>query len=130
MMLWMLASCAGLMVNDVTTGESDAYPELKALWAQTNPGRAFDRAEVVARSMPGWQDCVVERPDRRPILRCEAHTRWFTDDVWIWTESAGGGMARVMTRSASRVGKGDLGTNNRRILEFQDAYKFYEQSGR
>jgi len=130
MMLWMLAACAGLTVNDVTTGESDAYPELKSLWAQTNPGRAFDRAEIVARSMPGWKNCEVSRPDRRPVLHCEAHTRFFVDDVWIWTVSAGGGMARVMTRSASRVGKGDLGTNHRRILMFQDAYQHYEQSGR
>ncbi len=91
MMLWMLVGCAGLTVNDVTTGESDAYPELKALWVRTNPGRAFDRAEVVARSLPGWESCVVERPERRPVLHCEAssRTRLFTDDVWIWTEAAG-----------------------------------------
>ena len=130
MTLWMLVACGGLLVNDVTSGESDAYPDLKALWAQTNPGRAFDRAEVVARSMPGWRECKVERPERRPVLHCEAHTRFFTDDVWIWTESAGGGMARVMMRSASRVGTVDLGTNARRIREFQDAYTSYEDRQR
>ena len=126
-MLWgLLAACAALTVNDVTTGETDAYPELVALYARTNPGRAFDRAEMVARSLEGWDNCQVERPERRPILHCEAHTRLFTDDVWIWTEPSGKGMARVMTRSASRVGVGDLGTNARRIRRFQELYTTFE----
>ncbi len=126
MTLWILASCAALTVNDVTTGESQAYPELKALWAQTNPGRAFDRAQAVALTMPGWEGCQVERPQGRPVLHCEAHTRLFTDDVWVWTDAAGGGMARVMTRSASRGSLGDLGSNARRIRAFQAAYQAHD----
>ena len=126
MIALLLTACGSLMINDVTTGETPEYPDLVALYAQTNPGRAFDRAEVVARAMPGWESCVVERPERRPILHCEAHTRLFTDDVWIWTESSGRGVARIMTRSASRVGKIDLGTNARRIRAFQEAYQAYD----
>jgi uncharacterized protein (DUF1499 family) len=121
-----LASCSAVVINDVTTGETPEYPEIVALYAQTNAGRAFDRAEAVAAAMPRWDNCVIERTDRTAVIHCEAHTRFFTDDVWIWTEAAGRGMARVMTRSASRVGKGDFGTNARRIKAFQKAYREFD----
>ena len=122
MTVLLLFACAKLTVNDVTTGETPAYPDLVPIYARIHAGLAFDRAELVAQGMEGWEGCVVDPSEADPVLHCQAQTRFFTDDVWIWAEPAGVGMARVMTRSASRVGVWDLGTNAGRIEAFQEAY--------
>ena len=125
MILGLLLSCAYLTHNDVTTGETPQYPDLAPLYVRVAPPAAFARARVVAETMHGWSDCFVDNTLELPVLRCEAHSRFFTDDVWIWAESHGRGVTRVMTRSKSRVGKGDFGANARRIEAFQGAYQAY-----
>jgi hypothetical protein len=53
-------------------------------------------------------------------IHAEARTRlWkFTDDVWVRLSLDEDGQTRVDVVSASRVGRGDLGTNARRIARF------------
>ncbi len=125
MILGHLIACAYLTHNDVTTGESAQYPDLAPLYVRVAPPAAFARARAVAETLPDWSDCAVDNTREVPVLRCEAHTRFFTDDVWIWAESHGRGVSRVMMRSASRVGKGDFGANARRIEDFQEAYQAF-----
>jgi len=76
-------------------------------------------AEVESR--PRWT--LV---DARPVegeIQAEARTLlWrFTDDVWIRLSLDSQGQTRVDMVSASRVGRGDLGTNARRIARFLHA---------
>lgn len=72
-------------------------------------------AEVEAR---GWT--VLESDPVAGELHAEARTRvWrFTDDVWVRISLDALGRTRVDVVSASRVGRGDLGTNARRIARF------------
>lgn len=66
----------------------------------------------------GWT--VVEADETRGRLRAEARTRvfGFVDDVEVRVADGTDGGTRVDMRSASRVGRGDLGTNRRRIRRF------------
>lgn len=49
-------------------------------------------------------------------VRCPSLVFRFVDDLTIWVKLDEDGMTRVDARSASRVGKGDLGVNRRRLV--------------
>lgn len=120
--LWILA-CGGS--NDVTTGASEAYPDLKSIHAATPPSVAFARAESVASTMEGWQNCQVIDTWK---LKCEAVEEGLfggTDDVWITVTKAGPVASTVSMRSASRDGWGSSTNNARRIRDFQQAYEAF-----
>ncbi len=106
-----------LQTNDVDTGGSEAYPDLRPLELDVPPDTAWRMARTAAGEMPRWT-ILEEDPDARTI-RAEATTPLlrFTDDVWIRVEPEDGA-ARVEMRSASRLGVTDFGTNARRIRDF------------
>lgn len=74
---------------------------------------ALDTAEHM-----GWTVVEVDEQDGR--LRAEASTPVFrfVDDVAVRVTLDADGQTRVDMRSASRVGRADLGTNRRRIRRF------------
>lgn len=125
-MFWLFLACRGLTVNDVTSGESEAYPELKSLYPTTSRSVAMKRAREVAAEMPGWV-CDAEDEGEPYELHCEATTpsMGYVDDVWIDVGAYGPSASRVKMRSASRVGRGDLGANAARIQAYFDAYVSY-----
>lgn len=77
----------------------------------------WDVAVDAAEGM-GWT--VVDADGREGRLRAEARTTVFrfVDDVEVRVTPGAGGRTRVDMRSASRVGRGDLGANRRRIRRF------------
>jgi uncharacterized protein (DUF1499 family) len=80
------------------------------------PDRAFARAEAAARRM-GWQ-IAAAAPDQGRLEASDT-TRWFafTDDIVVRVAAAPTG-SRIDVRSASRVGRSDLGVNAKRIRAF------------
>jgi uncharacterized protein (DUF1499 family) len=104
--------------NDVTTGENPAYPELTSHSYRHPPSLVFDAARRAAASIRRWK--VVAADDQARELRVEVRTAlfWFTDDLAVRVETAGEG-SRVVIRSRSRVGRGDLGENARHIAALQ-----------
>jgi uncharacterized protein (DUF1499 family) len=94
-----------------------AYPEIRPLLLADPPAATFRRALAAARSM-GWE--VVCSGASAGRIEAVATTRWFgfRDDVAVRVLPDGKGGSRVDVRSASRVGKGDAGTNARRIRAF------------
>jgi hypothetical protein len=66
----------------------------------------------------GWS--VLEAQPVAGEIHAEARTRlWkFVDDVWVRLSLDADGQTRLDLVSASRVGRGDLGTNARRIARF------------
>jgi uncharacterized protein (DUF1499 family) len=70
----------------------------------------MSRLRGVVQSMPGAR--IVEQRD--DYLRVEFQTRVlkFTDDAEFWFDPAAGA---IQVRSASRLGRGDLGVNRARI---------------
>lgn len=104
-------------INDVTTGATPEYPDLHPQVFQQPYETVFDAALATARDL-GWE--VTEDNGAQGEIRAVATTRLFRfkDDVAVTIGRAGGGTT-VNVRSHSRIGKGDLGTNARRIRLFQ-----------
>jgi hypothetical protein len=75
-------------------------------------------AALASGGLRGWS--LVEADEDRGVIRAESTTLAFrfVDDVRIEISLDENGQTRVDMMSASRVGKGDLGQNARRIRKF------------
>lgn len=111
-------------IHDISTdpveqsqAQRTAYPDIRPLRLPVAPNIAFERAKGAVEEM-GWQ--TVREDPSAGRLEAVATTFWFgfKDDVVIRVSAAEGG-SRVDVRSKSRVGVSDLGTNARRIREYQ-----------
>ncbi len=104
-------------INDVRTGATPQYADLQPQRSAQPYERVFEAALTTARAQ-GW-DVTTNDRDRGEIAAV-ATTRLlrFKDDITINVTHDGDG-AVVNVRSHSRIGKGDLGTNARRIRCFQ-----------
>jgi Protein of unknown function (DUF1499) len=81
----------------------------------------WNAALETARARKRWT--VTQADARRGEIQAEARTAlWrFVDDVWIRISLDELGQTRVDVSSESRVGRGDLGANARRIARFLHA---------
>ncbi len=72
---------------------------------------------AVLQAMPNMT-VVVRKPD---YIHAEAQTRWlkFVDDLEFWANPA---LGVIDLRSASRLGRKDLGANRKRIEAIRSAY--------
>ena len=116
----IVAGCLvpSLNINDVTTGATPEYPDLQPQTFSQSYEQVFDAATAVGRAL-GWE--VTQEDPGTGIIQAVATTAlWhFKDDVTV-TVSREGERVRVSVRSHSRVGKGDLGANAKRIRRFQE----------
>lgn len=104
-------------INDVRTGATPQYPDIQPQRFNRPFDKVFDAALATAQTL-GWE--VRESNREQGTIEAVATTRIFKfkDDVTI-TVADEGNVAVVNVRSKSRAGKGDLGTNARRIRAFQ-----------
>lgn len=93
-----------------------AFPDIQTLTVEKPAAEVFDAAEQTARDM-GWE-VVAADPDTGRIEATDT-TFWFRfkDDVVIRLTPRGYG-TYVDIRSKSRIGRGDMGTNARRVRAF------------
>ncbi|HET9985332.1 MAG TPA: DUF1499 domain-containing protein [Longimicrobiales bacterium] len=105
----------------VAQRQQAAYPDVQPVILMEPPAKALADAAAVAREM-GWETVAVDSAGGR--LEATATTRWFgfKDDVVVRVRPVGTG-SRVDVRSVSRVGRGDVGTNARRVREFMELLK-------
>jgi len=96
----------------------EGYPDLAPLLLPLPESEAFALAERTAREMPRWE--VTHRDDAAHTLEAVASTALFQfrDDIVIRVRGEGDGESRIDMRSKSRVGKGDLGANAKRIRAY------------
>jgi uncharacterized protein (DUF1499 family) len=96
--------------------QQEAYPELKPLLLDAPPAQVFDRALQVAREA-GWE--IVAADPTAGRIEATDTTRWFgfKDDIVVRLTPAGTRTV-VDVRSVSRLGRGDTGTNARRIRDY------------
>jgi uncharacterized protein (DUF1499 family) len=96
-----------------------AYPDIQPVYLDVPPPRALDAAAVIAREL-GWQ--VVAVDPTAGTLEAVDTTFWFRfkDDIAIRVREERG-RTRLDVRSKSRLGRGDLGANARRIRTFARA---------
>jgi uncharacterized protein (DUF1499 family) len=148
----LLAACAPA-INDISTdltdppvfktlreGKKQTYPEKNAekqrahyadlgpLLLPMSPEAAFLRALKVAHDME-W-DVVTIAPEEGRIEAVDTTLIFrFKDDVVVRVRAEGTG-SRIDVRSASRVGKGDLGKNAARIREYLGRIRAASQRGK
>lgn len=100
--------------QDTARQQKSAYPELRPVILDMSVKSAMDAAQETIQKR-GWE--IAGTSDN--TLEATATTRWFgfKDDVVIRITELPSGV-KVDMRSASRVGKSDLGTNAERIQAF------------
>jgi uncharacterized protein (DUF1499 family) len=83
------------------------------------PDRVLASLKRAARTLPRW----ATQGDAAEVLWLTRRTRLFrfVDDITVLAEAEGSG-TRLLLRSASRVGKSDLGQNARNLLELRRAF--------
>ncbi len=94
------------------------YGPIEPLALADDPSKAFARVYETAKSIETWEITLAD-PGQRKIEGVD--TSWlfrFKDDFVIEIRADGKGGSLVHMRSKSRDGKGDLGANAARILEF------------
>lgn len=104
-----------------------SYPEIAPIHSSLPPAEAWPRALELAKRMERWR--VTDLEESRGIIQAVALSRIFrfVDDVVIRIRPEDGG-SRIDLRSRSRVGRGDLGANAARVIEFQRRF-LEEESG-
>jgi len=105
-------------VNDITTGESASYPELRSRVYYTDVPKAMRAAELSLSRLPGWKLLSVDIEN--DALDAEV-TQGVAADVTVYVIAIGHGQARVTIRSRSRQGIGDWGRNAAYIRQLQSA---------
>ena len=102
--------------SPIAAQQQSAYPDIKPLEVATAPAEEMQRAIDAARAM-GWEVVASDAASGR--IEATARTRWFgfRDDIVVRIRPAGTG-SRVDVRSASRVGRSDVGANAARIREY------------
>lgn len=112
--------------DSVARVQREAYPDLQPLMMAMPVDSAFSLAARTARQM-GWE--MVDQDRREGRIEATATTPWmgFKDDVVIRVSSASG-IARVDVRSKSRVGRGDVGANAKRIRQYLERLRAADPS--
>lgn len=95
-----------------------AYADIAPL--PLKAGGASVSMQALARALAAMPGVVIVQQEA-DYLRAEASTRWlrFVDDLEFWLDPAEG---VIHLRSASRLGREDLGTNRERMERIRAAY--------
>jgi len=107
------------VINDVETGKTPEYPDLKVRDYMTSEEKVAKAARATVERLPRWSFVAQGKGPGGTEIQAVAATRvWrFKDDVTIRVRREGG-RTRVSVRSKSRVGKADFGQNARNIQLF------------
>jgi uncharacterized protein (DUF1499 family) len=102
--------------SEVAALQHGAYPDIRPLDVATAPDATFARVLEVVKSS-GWTLVASDAASGR--IEATATTPWFGfhDDVVIRITPTSTG-SRIDVRSHSRLGRGDLGANAKRIRAF------------
>jgi uncharacterized protein (DUF1499 family) len=106
----------GYAGDSAAIAQQQAYPDLAPLMMAMPVDSAFSLAMRTAREMD-WELVDQNRRDGRIELTATTPFFGFKDDVVIRVSSASG-ISRVDVRSKSRVGRGDVGANAKRIRAY------------
>lgn len=101
--------------------QREAYPEIVTLHTAASPAEATRRALDTANAL-GWEITFHDEASGRIEAWQRSDLFEFVDYVAIRVRPSPDGGSVVDLRSASRDGRGDLGTNARRIQAFLEAY--------
>ncbi len=102
---------------EIAAIQQEHFPEVASLQSPLSSAEAFAKAVATAQAM-GWT--IYEQNEEEGRIEAVETTFWFgfKDDVVIRIQATDSGSV-IDLRSVSRVGKGDLGANAKRIIGFQ-----------
>ncbi len=108
-------------VNDITTGESTAYPELRSRIYYADTAKALNAAEQSLRRLSGWK--LTAKDTENDIIEAEALGSFLLppDEVTVYFFPIGHSQTQVKMRSRSSQGGGDFGRNAAHIRRLQTA---------
>lgn len=106
-----------LRQNVAETRPDHRFPELRTPRFDAPPAKVFTAARQAAASL-GWQIEQLDEGQRRFAAVATTAVWRFKDDIQVEVREAPEG-AELYVRSASRVGRGDLAANLRRVLDFR-----------
>ncbi|MEO0852082.1 MAG: DUF1499 domain-containing protein [Cyanobacteria bacterium J06648_11] len=111
-----LAACPGTP-NCVSSQSEDAQFQIDPLPLQ---GSAAESIQAIAAIVQGMELTeIVEQGDRYLYAEFTSKLMGFVDDVEFYADDAA---SVVHVRSASRLGKSDLGVNRKRVEEIRSRY--------
>jgi uncharacterized protein (DUF1499 family) len=101
--------------------QKQAFPDIAPAHLDKSLDQAFAVALEVVRKL-GWT--IVAADGERGRIEATDRTFWygFTDDIVVRVSADGSG-SRIDVRSKARIGKGDFGTNARRVRAYLAAIK-------
>jgi hypothetical protein len=101
----------------IAAQQQKGYPDIKSAVVKDEPLKAVQRAIDAARAC-GWDIVSSDGPTGR--IEATDTTTWFgfTDDIVVRVRPEPSGGSRIDVRSASRVGRSDIGRNAERVREF------------
>ena len=107
-----LAACPGTP-NCVNSQSDDAQSKIDAL-----PGVSIAKIKQVVEEMTGTT--IIEENDNYLYAEFKSKLMGYVDDVEFYLDHANNA---VQVRSASRLGKSDLGVNRKRVEEIRSKLK-------
>jgi len=101
--------------------QKQVFPDIGPAHLDKRPDQAFAVSLDAARKL-GWT--IVAADGERGRIEATDRTFWygFTDDIVVRVSADGSG-SRIDVRSKSRLGRGDFGTNARRVRAYLAAIK-------
>jgi uncharacterized protein (DUF1499 family) len=104
---------------ELAAQQREGYPDIAPITLAAPLNQAFERALAVAQDK-GWEIVTADQSSGR--IEATDTTFWFgfVDDIVVRLTPWGSG-TRVDARSVSRLGRGDAGTNARRIHDFLES---------
>ena len=102
---------------EIAAQQQAAYADIKPLVLKAPPAETLQHAIDAARSM-GWEVISTDAASGR--IEATDTTAWFgfKDDIVVRVRPDATGGSRVDVRSASRVGKSDIGANAARVRKY------------
>jgi uncharacterized protein (DUF1499 family) len=109
-----------LNTNVAETSEDSPFAELRPRRYEAPEGLLFDLARRAVQSLK-WEIASLDA-EKKEIQAVVTTKIWkFKDDVTVQVRPAQPSGSVLWIRSASRVGKGDLGANTRHVMDLVEA---------
>lgn len=118
---WVYKNRRLFLVNDVTTGESFDYPDLRAHVYFASADLVAKAAVQAISTLSKWRLIFHDQAKNILVAEVEAPFGGFLSEVTITLSPLGPRHIRTVIRSSSKLGRGDLGENARNIRQAQDA---------
>lgn len=101
---------------EIAAQQIEAFPDIKPIMSTLSPDTAYEKALQVGEAM-GWEIIGANPVTRRFEGTAETPFYKFVDDTVVVVSEAPNG-SRIDVRSVSRIGRGDIGVNAKRVREF------------